>query len=416
MVGASLWLVNDAALCYDWRYRMKALLALALFSCPAWADEVELMSGAVIEGKVQDLGDSIKVIRGGSSVVYPKYMIRKITPKKTVEETFEDSAKALKDADLQGHLDLARWAVKQKLPKEAASEYRKVIALDPENEEARKGAGFVKLDGQWLTEDQANELKGLVKHKGRWMTPEEKNLEIALEEQKELDAQMTREITACLDRIRGGDEKKRQEAIDKLSKIDDKFKAKPLLASMTASSRPARKYCYEELGRMKEQTAAKPLCRRSLWDEDESLRPVAVKALVDIGHPDTALFLAPFLGEESVSARIRCAELMATFKDLRAAPVLVEALAACLLRIKHEDENQGEEQSALVNRSVILSDGSRITLPKVVKIKPDNRDKEHYSRLLTEKVTILSTLRVTTGQDLGEDVSKWRSWLQKRNP
>ena len=167
---------------------------------------------------------------------------------------------------------------------------------------------------------------------------------------------------------------------------------------------------------MKEALAARPLCRRALWDEDEALRSVAAKALADINHPDTALFLAPFLGEESVSARIRCVELIATFKDLRAAPVLAEALANCLARIKAQDDNQGEEQTALVNRTVVMADGRTVILPKVVRVKPDNRDKEHLAKLQNEKVTLISALRATTGQDFGDEVPKWRAWLQKRNP
>src|ERR1041384_5173662 len=127
---------------------MKFLLpaiVLALIAPPLRADEGELTSGAVIEGKVTDLGDSIKVVRSGSSIVYPKSMIRKITPKKTNEEIYEERTKALKDADLEGRLALARWCLQQKLAKEAATEFKKAVAIAPENEEARKGAGYVKV-------------------------------------------------------------------------------------------------------------------------------------------------------------------------------------------------------------------------------------------------------------------------------
>jgi len=132
---------------------MRPLLALLLLTSPALADEVELTSGSVVEGKVQDLGDSIRVTRSGASIVYPKSMIRKITPKKTVEELYEDQTKALKGGDLDGRLKLARWCLEKKLLKEAAAEFKKVVALDPEHEEARKGAGFVRHNGAWMTED-----------------------------------------------------------------------------------------------------------------------------------------------------------------------------------------------------------------------------------------------------------------------
>ena len=49
----------------------------------------------------------------------------------------------------------------------------------------------------------------------------------------------------------------------------------------------------------------RPLVRKALWDSEEDLRPVAYEALKAIGHPDTAIYYVPFLGEESVSARIR---------------------------------------------------------------------------------------------------------------
>ena len=174
---------------------MKTLVLFLCTASAASADEVELTSGTVIEGKVQDLGDSIKVVKSNGSAIYPKSMVRKITPKKTVEEVYDEKSRELKDDDLDGRLKLARWCLEKKLPKEAVLEFKKVIALNPDHEEARAGAGFQKLNGKWLTEDEANEAKGLVRHKGRWMTPEQRDLDAALEEQKELDKALQAEVS-----------------------------------------------------------------------------------------------------------------------------------------------------------------------------------------------------------------------------
>jgi hypothetical protein len=116
---------------------MKTLALLFLLASAAAADEVELTSGSVIEGKVQDLGDSIRIIKSNGSAVYPKSMIRKITPKKTIEEIYEERARDLRDADADGHLQLARWCLQNKLQKEALVEFKKIIALNPDQEEAR---------------------------------------------------------------------------------------------------------------------------------------------------------------------------------------------------------------------------------------------------------------------------------------
>jgi len=390
-------------------------LALLLFAATsATADEVELTSGTVIEGKVQDLGDSIKIVKSNGSATYPKSMIRKITPKKTVEEIYEEKSRELQEGDLDGHLKLGRWCAEKKLQKEAVAEFRKVLALNPDHEEARAGAGFQKVNGKWLTEDEASEAKGLVKHKGRWITPEQRDLDIALEEQKELDKAIQAEVLRQVSNLKSSDEKKRNDAISALGKIEDKFKAKAYIAAIPSPHRETRKFLYEELGRMKETAALRPLVRRSLWDEDEALRPVAFRAVQDIGHPDSALLFIPYLGEESISARIRCVDSMALFKDLRVVPALLQALDNNIDLTK-SFEKEGESMTALTGRTVILPDGGSVTLPRVVKIKPsDPLDKNTRSKLQHEKQAILGTLNALTGQNFGDDLAKWRAWMERK--
>jgi len=109
------------------------ILALLLFATAFRADEVELSSGTIVEGKVQDLGDSIKIVKSNGSATYPKSMIRKITPKKTVEEIYEEKSRELQEGDLDGHLKLGRWCAEKKLQKEAVAEFRKVIEVQGNN-------------------------------------------------------------------------------------------------------------------------------------------------------------------------------------------------------------------------------------------------------------------------------------------
>lgn len=393
---------------------MRTLVLLLIAAGLAAADEIELTSGTVVEGKVEDLGDSIRVVKSNGSAVYPKSMVRKITPKKTVEEIYADRARDLKEADLDGHLTLARWCLQQKLAKEALVEFRKVIVLSPEHEEARTAAGFQKIKGVWMSEDEANQAKGLVKHKGRWMTPEQRDLDNALDEQKELDKAIQHEIGVQIGHLKSGVEKTRMDAIAALARIEDKHKAKAYIAAIPSPQRELRKFVYQELGRMKEAAAIKPLVRRSLWDEDEDLRPVAFRAVQDIGHADTALFYLPFLGEESISARIRCVDALAIFKDLRTAPILLQALENNMELTKQFDK-EGEQMNQLANRTIIMGDGSSVTLPRNVRInKTDPLDKNSRSKLQQEKASLISTLNAITGQSFGDDVAKWRAWLERK--
>jgi hypothetical protein len=393
---------------------MKTLALLFLLASAAAADEVELTSGSVIEGKVQDLGDSIRIIKSNGSAVYPKSMIRKITPKKTIEEIYEERARDLRDADADGHLQLARWCLQNKLQKEALVEFKKIIALNPDQEEARAGAGFQKVNGKWLTDDEVNLGKGLVKHKGKWMTPEQRDLDNALEEQKELDKAILHEVTVQMGRLKSATEKTRLEAIDALAQIEDKHKVRAYIAAIPSPQRDVRKFVFQELGRIKDPSALRPLVRRSLWDEDEDLRPVAFRAVQDIGHPDTSFFYVPFLAEESISARIRCLDAIATFKDWRVAGALLQALDNNI-DLTRQFEKEGEGMNQLSGRTIIMGDGSTVTLPRTVRVnKIDPLDKNSRSRLQQEKASLLSTLSAITGQSFGDDIAKWRAWIERK--
>ncbi len=388
-------------------------LAAFLFLAPLLpADDVELTSGTVVTGKVEDLGDSIRVSRSGSSAVYPKNMVRKITPGKTPEDLYAEKSAVLKAGDLQGHLDLARWCRTEKLAREAAAEYRKVVSSDPDHEEARAFLGYRLHKGTWMTEEEVNADKGLVRHKGRWVTPEERDLDAALDEQKALDKALLREVTVLLEKIHSSDPRKRDDAVAALAKIEDKYKSKAYLAALTTSHKETRRFAIEEIGRMKEQAAAKPLARRALWDEEEPLRALAFKSLEQVAHPDTALFFVPFLGEESVSARIRCVDAMLRFRDPRLVGYLLVALEANAQRIEALDST--DPVTAVARRTLILPDGSTIVVPKVVRLKGESVDKALLEKLKEEKSALAAALRALTGQDHGEDPAAWRAGLAKK--
>lgn len=393
---------------------MRTLALSLLLAAPALADDVELKSGTVVSGRVEDLGDSIRLHRKGGSVVYPKFMIRKITPRKTEGEIYLEKAKALKGDDLAGHLRLARWCTARELEKEAALEFEKVIGIDPDHAESRAALGHERHEGKWLTKDEINKAKGLVKHEGRWMTPEERDLQVALVEKERLDRELARKADSLLRRVRSTTEKTRRAAIDGLAQIADEHKEEAFLRGITSSYEAIRRYVYGELGRMKSEEAVKPLVRKSLWDSEEELRDVAASALRAIGHPDTALHYVKFLGEESVSARIRCVELMSGFGDARIAGVLIAAMENADARIEAEKDGgpfQANSTRTLVTRRVMVVNGRTVVVPKVVRVAPKAPDNGLVDRLLEEKGAIRGALRRLTGKDFGADPAAWRRGL-----
>jgi HEAT repeat protein len=154
--------------------------------------------------------------------------------------------------------------------------------------------------------------------------------------------------------------------------------------------------------------------RRSLWDEDEALRPVAHAAVREIGHPDTALAFVPFLGEESISARMRTVEALNEFRDLRAAPYLLAALENNLA-LQQMYDSQVREATALTTGSVAVPGGGVVTLPRLRRIRYDPLDKESRAKLATERSLLVSALGALVGENHGTDLARWRAGIEKKN-
>jgi len=142
---------------------------------------------------------------------------------------------------------------------------------------------------------------------------------------------------------------------------------------------------------------------------------VAYRAVQDIGHPDSALLYVPFLAEESISARIRCVDAMAAFKDLRVVPALLQSLENNIDLTRSFDKD-GEQMAQLAQRTIVMGDGSSVQLPRTVRAgrNIDVLDKNSRAKLQQEKSTLIGTLQSITGQNFGDDLGKWRAWLERK--
>jgi hypothetical protein len=197
------------------------LLSLALASA-ALADEVVLKNGSAFSGIVREEGDRVVVEMDYGTMTFKKVDVRSINRGEDVLTQFQD--KARKATDVKSMMELAGWARDKGLSGRAAELYRKVIALDGDQAEARKALGYEKFNGQWLTGDELMTARGFVKVSGRWMAKdtadrileqeaqsriESDRLELA---KRELNQRHTEEMTKiALERERLELEKQREE-------------------------------------------------------------------------------------------------------------------------------------------------------------------------------------------------------------
>lgn len=387
----------------------RTALALLAIVYVARADEVELTDGRIIEGKVQDLGDEVRLCRGANSITFPRSMIRKITYKPTREEDYEARKKEVKDKD--GHLRLARWCKEAGLKDGAREQYLKVLEFEPDNEEAHEYLGHRKFEGRWLSEEEWMQARGYVKHKGRWMTPEERDVEVELERAREIEKKLTAEVRRYLEQLASKDSKKQEEARAALAAIDAKFKTKPFIGAVSHYSRQVRLYVASEL---RDPSAVAALVRAHLFDQDKEVRDAAFSSLKEIKHADTALHYVKGLYSEYRSVRRRALDGLTCFKDLRAAPYLVALLEHLQNQLQTPLRMQSQYDTVL-QRPIQLPDGSQMMLPKRMTVKPPQEDEEEKKKVEEEIGEVVAVLRSITGQDLGDRPDKWRAWLADRN-
>lgn len=146
---------------------MRTLLAVLSMASVVLADEVVLRNGSSFSGVVREQGDKVIVEMDYGTMTFKKVDVKRIERGEDVLTQFQEKARGA--TDVKSMMELAGWARDKGLLGRAQELYRKVIALDADQAEARKALGYEKVNGLWLTGDDLMTARGFVKVNGRWM-------------------------------------------------------------------------------------------------------------------------------------------------------------------------------------------------------------------------------------------------------
>jgi hypothetical protein len=167
--------------------RRLPILLLLVPAC-ALADEVFLAGAGKLSGRiVEQTETTVTVDVGSGSISVPASRVERIVKGRTPLDEYDERLARLSPQDVDGWRSLGNWASQQGLTSQATRAYNKVIAIAPDDAEARRALGFVKLGGPWVTEEESYPLMGFVQYDGEWMTPAEAELA-----QQEADAEEAR--------------------------------------------------------------------------------------------------------------------------------------------------------------------------------------------------------------------------------
>jgi len=113
------------------------------------ADRVVLTDGRTIEGRITDLGNSVRVDTETGRQTIPRTKIIRIEKSTTTQSEFGRRLATVDRTDADALYALARWAREQGLAGEAKKLLAECIAADPDHEPSHRGLGHVPVDGRW---------------------------------------------------------------------------------------------------------------------------------------------------------------------------------------------------------------------------------------------------------------------------
>ena len=155
----------------------KLLLLLLLVPGLLVADVVYLKGGGRFSGRIlEQTAEKVVIDFGDGTIGLPMDQVEKIVRGTSPLDEFDARASKLGPQDVDGWRSLALWASTKGLSAQSRAAYKRVLALAPDDKEAREALGFVQVDGRWLTEEESYRARGFVKYDGEWMTPAEVQL------------------------------------------------------------------------------------------------------------------------------------------------------------------------------------------------------------------------------------------------
>jgi hypothetical protein len=128
---------------------------------------------------LEETATHVTVQTGPGEVRLPRARVDRIVRSTSDLSEFQARADALLLGTAADWLDLALWATEHDLATQAAMAYRRVLAVDPENVEAREALGQQKVADRWLSSDEVHRARGQVRFEGEWLSPADRDAILA---------------------------------------------------------------------------------------------------------------------------------------------------------------------------------------------------------------------------------------------
>ncbi len=390
---------------------LPAAVSAMLAAAPAGADIFVLASQGEVRGQLVNRDESprktyvIKTTSGGQ-VTLDAGQVVQVKPQSAAEMKYDRYLVDCPDT-VEGHWTMAEWCRKNRLYPEREAQLKRIIELDPDHAEARRGLGFSQIGGRWVTQQQVMLENGYVKSKfapGRWVLPQEEELLAARDK-------VTRARLAWNSKLKlwSGwlSSDKGAEAAANIKAISDPFAVSALAKYLeTEDRRNVRMLYLGALSRIDAPAALDVLIGLSLNDADEEIRLSALEALVARRYEPAVAHYVQALKHPNNAIVNRAAVGLGALGNTTAIGPLIDALVTTHT-FKIQKGQPGQTAASFGSGPGIGGGGFSFggSGVQIVKRQFENQD------------VLQALVKLTEGTSFNYDVQAWKNWfVAQRKP
>ena len=237
-----------------------------------------ILRGGAVRGAVKNAGPGLYEIEPtlGGRIVVSSDEVKQTTTLRKEQIEYRNFAPLQPDT-VEARLKVAKWASERKLSAQADEQYRRVVELDPDNEEARKALNHVKENGVWVSKKEQMERRGLERYGGRDVSKQEADLLRARDAEKKEVARWRKETEALYRAAKNDD----QSAADRLRRVKNPYALATLVKLYQGEKNDAegRVLLVQAMGSIGTPAALGRLGTIALKDEDLDVRSAAIRGI-----------------------------------------------------------------------------------------------------------------------------------------
>jgi len=292
---------------------------------------------------------------------------------------------------VEAQWELAEWCRERTLSAQRERHLKRILQLDPDHEQARRGLGYVTRDGQWTTRDDEFRKQGYVYFEGQWRTTQE----VQLIEEERATTQAQNEWLARFkqyrDQLASANPREARAAI---LQIDDPHAVKALAKALEGEANENIRHLYlEALANVGTAPAAKIL---AAWYLREPLAELRIACLDPLkGNRQAVDFFAGLLGSPDNRDVNKAAAALGYLGDPSAIDSLIRALVTThKFRVSKGNPGQTSATFGSGGGGGLAMGGSD----------------EIVARSLTNRSVLDALVALSGGSNFGYDVVAWRAW------